>query len=232
MGLYHSPRIATSGLVVALDAANTKSYPGSGTTLTDMSGNSNTSALTNGPTYSSANGGTIVFDGANDYIDCGPVSRIGSSLTEFTASVWVKPAASATSCILENGDNFVTNTFYIFQENALYFTFLIYDGVGYDAIYANYVYQTNTWYNLVGTWSSGNRIRFYTNGVLAEGTRIGAARTTVISGNKNLFAGIRPGATLTYPFAGSMANIQLYTRALTAAEVNQNFNALRGRFGL
>ena len=232
MATNYNPKTVTSSLVLALDAANTKSYPGSGTTWTDLSSAGNNGTLTNGPTYSSANGGSIVFDGVNDYIDCGPVSQIGSSLTAFTASVWVKPAASAASCILENGDNFVTNTFYIFQENAQYFTFEIYDGAGYDAIYANYVYQTNTWYNLVGTWTSGNRINFYTNGVLAEGTRIGAVRTNVISGNKNLFAGIRPGATLTYPFAGSMSNIQLYNRALSAAEIKQNFNAIRGRYNI
>ena len=68
MGAFAGPEIAESGLVLALDAGNLKSYPGSGTTWTDLSGGGNTGTLTNGPTYSSANGGSLVFDGTNDYI--------------------------------------------------------------------------------------------------------------------------------------------------------------------
>ena len=67
MALHHSPRIVTSGLVLALDAADRNSYPGSGTTWTDLSGNANNGTLTNGPTFNSANGGSIVFDGTNDF---------------------------------------------------------------------------------------------------------------------------------------------------------------------
>ena len=69
-----------NGLVLALDAANTKSYPGSGTTWTDLSGRGNTGTLTNGPTYSSANGGSIVFDGTNDYVVVNNNASILSSI--------------------------------------------------------------------------------------------------------------------------------------------------------
>jgi hypothetical protein len=68
MGVFAGPEIAESGLVLALDAGNLKSYPTTGTTWTDLSGNGNTGTLTNGPTYSSANGGSISFDGTNDYV--------------------------------------------------------------------------------------------------------------------------------------------------------------------
>ena len=68
MALAHSPRIVTDGLVLALDAGNAKSYPGSGTAWTDLSGNSNNGTLTNGSTYSSVDGGAIVFDGSDDYV--------------------------------------------------------------------------------------------------------------------------------------------------------------------
>ena len=67
MSSIYNPHIVTDGLVLALDAGNTKSYPGSGTTWTDTVGG-NTGTLTNGPTYSSGDGGSIVFDGSNDYI--------------------------------------------------------------------------------------------------------------------------------------------------------------------
>ena len=68
MAFNFSPKIVTNGLVLALDAANTKSYPGSGTVWSDLTPNGNNGALTNGPTFNSANGGSIVFDGTNDYL--------------------------------------------------------------------------------------------------------------------------------------------------------------------
>ena len=69
MGLTHSPRIVTDGLVLCLDAANAQSYPGTGTTWTDRSTSGNNETLTNGPTFDSANRGAIVFDGSNDRVD-------------------------------------------------------------------------------------------------------------------------------------------------------------------
>ena len=88
MGLAHSPRIVTDGLVLALDAGNTKSYPGSGTTWTDLSGNSNTGTLTSmdGNNYNSANGGYLDFDGTDDYVD------VSGSITVSAATflAWVR----------------------------------------------------------------------------------------------------------------------------------------------
>ena len=74
MAIFYNPRTITDGLVLCLDAANRKSYPGSGTTWTDLSGRGNTGTLTNGPTYSSANGGSIVFDGTDDIVNTSYVS--------------------------------------------------------------------------------------------------------------------------------------------------------------
>ena len=72
MGLAHSPRIVTDGLVLCVDAASKRSYPGTGTTWTDLKGGNN-GTLTNGPTFSSANGGSVVFDGTNDYTNFGNI---------------------------------------------------------------------------------------------------------------------------------------------------------------
>jgi hypothetical protein len=80
--------IITSGLLLNLDAGNTASYPGTGTTWTDLSGNGYNGTLTNGPTYSSSNGGTIVFDGTNDVASFGNILNIG--LSSWTMSCWVK----------------------------------------------------------------------------------------------------------------------------------------------
>ena len=68
MSTKYSPKIVTDGLVLCLDAANSKSYPGSGTSWNDLSRNNNTGTLTNGPTYTSSFGGSSVFDGTNDYV--------------------------------------------------------------------------------------------------------------------------------------------------------------------
>lgn len=231
MSLGHGASVITNGLVLHLDAANVKSYPGSGTAINDISLTGNNGTLLNGASISNS---LFQFDGSNDYIDCGPASQIGSSLTGLTVSVWVRPGSKRTQCILENGDNYTSNTFYLFQEDANYFTFEVYGTAGgsgdYDFVYANYIYQINTWYYLSGVWSANNRIELYSNGVLSSGNRGGAIQADVRSGNTNLWIGRRPYGS--YPFAGSMGAIKIYNRALSATEIKQNFEALRGRYGV
>lgn len=221
-----------SGLVLCFDAANPKSYNvGIATTAwNDLSGNGNNGRLIGGVGYEDANRGILRFDGVNDYADCGPVPAIGSSLTGLTVNVWINPSVRDVKCIAENGTNYTTNTFYMFQENANYFTFAVWGGggVGYDVVYANFIYQTNTWYNLTGVWSSNNRLELYCNGVLCSGTRGGVVQTSVINGNTNLLLGSRNYGS--FPFAGKYSYASFYNRALTAAEVLQNYNALKFRF--
>ena len=230
MSLGHGASVVTNGLVLHLDAANVKSYPGSGTAVNDISLSGNNGMLVNGASISNS---AFQFDGSNDYIDCGPASQIGSSLTGLTVSFWVRPTSKATKILVENGNDYLTNTFYFAQENADYFTFEICGysgGAREDLVYANYIYQINTWYYLTGVWSANNRVELYSNGVLSSGTRGGVVRDSVINGNSNLWIGRRPGGT--YPFSGSMGAVKIYNRALSAAEIKQNFEALRGRYGV
>ena len=81
MAFIHSPQIVTSGLVLSLDAGNTKSYPGTGTTWFDKSGNTYNGTLTNGPTFNTANLGSIVFDGVDDYVTCGTIPFTSNTFT-------------------------------------------------------------------------------------------------------------------------------------------------------
>ena len=229
MGIAYNTSIVRNGLVLHLDAANTKSYPGSGTTAVDISSKGNNGTLLNGVSYSTNNKGYFIFDGTNDTINCGAVSQVGSSLTGLTVSVWLNTNSNSTKIILENGNGYTTNTFYLAQENANYFTFEVYGG-GYDVVYANYVYQLNTWYNLVGVWTSGNRVQMYTNGTQTSGTLGGGVVTNVINGNTDFFVGTRAGTQ--YPFSGNIGDVKIYNRALTATEIKQNFEALRGRYGI
>ena len=89
MALAHSPRIVRDSLALYLDAANTKSYPGSGTTWKDICGKNNDGTLTNGPTFSSDNLGCIVLDGTNDYVS--ETSGLSDSLLQgnWSISFWV-----------------------------------------------------------------------------------------------------------------------------------------------
>ena len=105
MGVAYNSKIVTDGLVLCLDAGNSKSYPGTGTTWTDLSGRGNTGTLTNGPTYSSANGGSIVFDGSNDFVQC-----TGSlTLTTATFIVWMRRNGNQNQydgILISRGTNF------------------------------------------------------------------------------------------------------------------------------
>ena len=94
MALSHSPKIVTDGLVLCLDAGDGKSYGGSGTTWTDRSVNSNNGTLTNGPTFDSSNGGSIVFDGSNDY-----TSFSATKTAECTFAVWAKSNETSTGAL-------------------------------------------------------------------------------------------------------------------------------------
>ena len=89
MGLSHSPRIVTDGLVFCVDAGDKMSYPGAGTTWTDLSKNRNNGTLINGPTFDSANGGSISLDGSNDYISVGSFNEDSSQ--DLSVMVWVYP---------------------------------------------------------------------------------------------------------------------------------------------
>ena len=88
MAFFRGPNVVTNGLVLALDAANTKSYVSGSTTWNDLSGNNNSGSLVNGPTFNSANLGSIVFDGVDDYINCGNSSTLNITET-FTISLWI-----------------------------------------------------------------------------------------------------------------------------------------------
>ena len=232
MSLGHGSSIVRDGLVLHLDAANIKSYPGSGTVWKDLSGNGNDGTLVNGVGYSADNKGVMTFDGVNDTIDCGSLPEIGSSLTGLTASVWLKTQTNSARCILENGTSFTSNTFYMFQENAFDITFLVYGQGGFDIVQISepVPYNTNIWFNVVGVWQSGQRCKIYYNGLDKTSFRGGSIRNRVINGNTNMFIGARAGTQ--FPFLGDISNVQIYNRSLTPTEISQNFEATRGRYGI
>jgi hypothetical protein len=223
--LAHSPSIVMNGLVLALDAANTKSYPGSGTTWTDLSGGSNTGTLTNGPTYSSANGGSIVFDGSNDYVALGTPTALTALFGTSAVSVelWLRRSANITSqkIVFDSG-----SSEYIqidINSNQLAF------GIGTSSFIRtarSAILDLDVWYNFVGVYN-GSTITSYLNSIQSSQV----SQTGNIATDSGGFF-IASYYTSGFNFPGIIAAVKVYNRALTAAEISQNFNALRGRYGL
>ena len=105
MALAHSPHIVRDCLVLYLDAANTKSYPGSGTTWTDISGRGNNGTLTNGPTFSSDDGGSVLVDGSNDFILTPRVTGTGLSNRSVSWGIWVNPSSTSGNIMSMSNSN-------------------------------------------------------------------------------------------------------------------------------
>ena len=234
MPSLYGPRIVTNGLVLYLDAGNNKSYPGSGNTWFDLSGNNNNGTLTNGPTFSSSNGGSIVFDGVDDV--CISSNNMGiTGDINATLSVWVNfiTISSAWNCQIMFGDPFtVRGGFAIFEgadagAGGLFLGF--YGGKG---AYITSVVTTNTWYNIVATKSSGiissSNTKLYLNGNALSLTFNCIGETVNAQNNKLRVCNDQADETGNSNIALAMA----YNRALSATEVAQNYNALKARFGL
>ena len=221
MAFFNSPNIVLNGLVLALDAANPRSYPGSGTTWTDISGGNRNGTLINGVGYSSNYKGILLFDGTNDYITVPNTGLLANGTGNFSYNVWVN---------LQGKPQYGT-----IYENGYYYAGILiryeYDGI---TIFAGggYAYWGKFSFNPpLGQWNhlgfvrNGNQIDFYVNGVYQ--TAMGF--TANINYDPNLFIGTSQHAT-SQCFNGYIANTQIYNRALTASEVLQNYNATQQRF--
>lgn len=240
MAIAYNPRIVTDGLVLCLDAGNSKSYPGSGTTWADLSGNSNNATLVNGPTFSSTNGGLLSFDGENDY---GSLPTISSTQAGFTIALWINSSRwGLPSCpcpdlsgILDWSTGYWNYTS-ISSVNYGPPFFVIYNQS--NSPFGNSVSfltatALNTWYYLVATFgpSGGGVMRSYTNGILNQTTSLTTSNgvftvtATPLIGGYNRHCGH-------CSIQAKIPQISIYNRPLTAPEIQQNFNALRGRFGI
>lgn len=220
-------RTVQNGLVLHLDAGNNKSYPGSGTTWGDLSGNVNNATLTNGPTFSTNVAGAIVFDGSNDYALI--TTNAGLNFTSrVSLSSWfnisVLPGATEIAFIRKN------DQWQLGLSNSSTIRCLIKTVGGTDGWTANndvgYTFATNTWYNMAMTYSGTNML-IYVNGVLVKN----AVVTGTISATNN---DVNIGRVPHIPshLNGSISNCQIYNVTLSEEQVLQNYNAAKSRFGL
>jgi hypothetical protein len=209
---YHQAKrgIVQNGLVLNLDAAVDASYSG-GTTWRDLEGGNN-GTLTNGPTFDAGNGGSIVFDGSDDYVDCGNPSI---STGKLTTSAWVKINTTKFQHVLDSSSN--SWHLAILDSNRPY----LYNGSTYGG--GAQVLSNLTWYMITGV--QGTTLDMYVNGVLSQSV---ASNVNVSTNTLHIGRWQNGGRNLD----GDIASAQIYNRALTATEVLQNYNVTRHRFGV
>lgn len=231
--------IVTDGLVLNLDAGFTPSYPKNGTTWYDVGGTNN-GTLINGPTYSSNNGGAIMFDGTNDYINLGnPQSLNFANSKSITVSQVIKVDSfinNTTSLMWEdffggNGNEPISLRYGWINSAIKKATLLISFGQSLEtALDSTTTLQTNTIYFITGTYD-GSKMKIYINGTLENEVSETRAIKTPVDASARWFIGTGELNAARW-FDGSIYITQIYNKPLSASEVLQNFNAQKGRFGL
>jgi hypothetical protein len=249
-----APNIVTNGLVLYLDAANVKSYPGSGTAWRDIVGTNN-GTLVNGPTFNSANGGSIIFDGVNDGCDTLNIdlSNTNNITLDFLCKLNVynemNGGISGVLCEFSSNFNSFTDGFYIGVGDDSTPTFndtypislnvrgnTGYNIHGYDKVSVNDL-KWHHWSVILDKGVSGvnpieSKLFIDSNEKLVTTFAASNLRTdnTNNFGNRKFYIGSRNNSSFFCNM--SIANFKVYNRALSAQEILQNYNATKTRFGL
>ena len=223
MSISYNSSIVTNGLVLCVDAGNPRSYSGSGTQWNDATSSGFNFTLTNGPVYSSSNLGSFTFDGVNDFASASDNTALNTQTP--TVEVWVKTNATTQNGFwFEKGS--VNTQYALFQEGGS-ITWRLTTNVGsLTATTASFM-STSNWAQVVGTYTSGDR-RIYVNGVQVASD---ALAYTIPTNSSGMFIGAY-GTGTGYFYNGALSICRVYNRVLSAAEVLQNFNAARGRYGV
>ena len=223
MATNYNPSIVTDNLVLCLDAANTKSYPGSGTTWYDMSSRNRNSTLTNGPTFSTDNLGCFDFDGGNDYVNLNFVFTQSSSANSYTVVTAAKLDTSSTNkrqIFSSDNGGFDWGYGTVGGSNSVYSIFTGSNQVNGSSMDTN-------WHIFTGQWSSSFGTRLWVDDNLD-------IDTSTIGYDSSINAQTNLGRNPSYGeyFNGKIAFCLIYEKALTETEIKQNYYALKGRFGL
>ena len=224
MSIKCGPDINENGLVLFLDAANRLSYPGSGTAWSDLSGNSNTGTLTNGPTFSAGNMGSILFDGTDDYASTGKVLVPRTGGFHIDGWVYLNNTNTAKMFVTQYFNGVDAGRFQCYFEDDG--TIRMHDGGG-SMTGTNPSYSANVWIYVAYQRDSNNLCNIFVNGIQAT---TGATKTSTLQ-DTNTIIGSRGTSQSGTWFNGMMSNVRIYNRALTATEILQNYNAVKSRFG-
>lgn len=221
-----APSIVRTGLVLDLDAANSKSYVSGSLVWNNLTTNILNGNLINGPIFSTNGGGSITFDGLDDYADLG-INPILDFTTNISVAAWINRAS-----VQQSVDSSVIGK--LSDQGQLYRGYMLWYNNNAISLYLNggsrastSTILANTWYYILGTYN-GQTASIYVNGILSNSNNVVLSIDSV--GNSFLIGRYPFGGSRN--FTGNISNIQIYNRALSDSEVLQNYNALRGRFGL
>ena len=222
-------RIVRDGLVMYLDAANSKSIVSGSNSWRDLSGNINNATLTNGPTYTGSFGGSIIFDGSNDYgINASAPNGFNFNVTNaITAEAMIYYSPSSYDFWFSGNNSGIKYRFGTNPSGQFFWDM----GQHVDRNYTSYVLPSNSWQHVTftGGLEGGSIItRIYVNGNLITTQNEGIS---VLSTTSDFYVGAGETST-SWLFNGRIANLKIYNRALSASEILQNYNATKKRFGL
>lgn len=242
MGLAHSPSIIIDGLVFYLDAANTKSYSGSGTSIINLSTSGLGATLVAGISFTSSNSGSLTLNGTSQYINVPNSSGYGISTESFTMNLFVKATNKSSTNFLSFLSNRQLTTPFngilITQDftanRSAYLRYQLNSGLGSSQFNSGTLPFVSNAYNMITMVvnRSNNTLSSYLNGSLDASYNI--TGITSIGSTHNIEIG-RDDAFLPNSNAwmgGNFGLFQIYNRALSSTEILQNYNATRKRFGL
>jgi len=223
---YSNGKIITSGLVLNLNAADQNSYVSGSTAWNDLSGNNYNGTLTNGPTFSSGNGGSIVFDGVDDYASLSGTITLGIT---FTILAWIKPSTLAGGDYIVYGLNANGNdNWFGINGNAVNLFATQISDVNNFTVSGGSIASTSVWY-FIGCTIDTSTAKVYLNAVEQNST---TKAFTIGAWNDNNVTIGRRGTIAQRYFPGSIASVQAYNRVLSTTEMLINYNAQKTRFGL
>ena len=232
MGVSGGPNIIRdSSLVLELDASDLNSYVSGSTTWNDLSGNNNTGTLINAPTFSSANGGSLVLNGTNQYINVGSNTSLRFTGTSaFTLSIWIYPTQIKLQGLVTRYNGAVLGNYQMYMNTSGSLT--VFREIGpYNNPSSSFQCTANNYYNCCMIYD-GSTMKMAINGNI-DPVSASAGNISANQDNINLFIGaVQSNNAATNTFAGNIYSAQIYNRALSATEISQNYNALKSRFGL
>ena len=226
MGIFAGANIVDNGLVYSLDAANFRSYSGSGLTSNALFGGIG-ATLVNGVGFTSVNSGSFTFDGTNDYITASG-TNFPLSNSPRTLNIWYYTKTSTWQANINNLFWYGTET----TRQSFGVDFDAYPMMEFyswgDDINWNTTSPQEGWKNLQITYDGNLSINVYEAGILVTTKTLGASLNTILSSNVQIGA----ITSLSGYFDSNIAQVSMYNRALSAQEIKQNYNATKKRYGL
>jgi hypothetical protein len=218
VGVFRT-KVNRDGLVLYYDGADSLSNTGSGTIWYDLSGNGYNGTLTNGASFTSTNGGSVLFDGSNDFVETNSSTIIPNGLSPFTIEALYTMTGTAGGALFVNyGPGYTSGTIWFSGQYGVYVN---------GAVYAAGAPLSTGTRHLVSTRNSDGFTSTYINGVLSNTGIL----TASISNSQNYRIGTDVNGTAE-PFAGHLYLMRVYRRCLNPYEIAENFQATRGRVAL